>query len=480
MKTLIISFSRVILIKYVQIVFPFVMFAQSCEHNQVINQLHTPSSEITGMIFYFETIQENAPGSDNWPITWAADDNQYVSWGDGGGFGGTNSLGRVSLGIGRVEGNKESYNGFNVWGGHNSTSQAQFEGKCHGIISIGGTLWMWRTGDGSENSATNFQELYKSTNYGVSWEFANVRFDNGDFGSFPKFYAVTFCQFGKDYNGARDNFVYMYAPETFNNTWDVQFPGRITLMRVLKENLGSKSLYSFFAGFDGNNNPVWTENINQRMPVFEDVQNGVMRTSVSFNDGLKRYLLITQQVSRWKSNNGHIGIYEAPEPWGPWSTVLFANAWDIGLQTGEKTVYWNFSNKWASAENDGFVMVMTGLGEDNWGTIEGKFITGSVGINDINPENSIDEINLFQNYPNPFNPITMIRFSINSSAIVEVNIFDALGNKIKEMYNGFVNKNEIKEIKFNAENIASGTYLCEVLIHGVKELRKINKMVLLR
>src|SRR5687768_4554672 len=50
----------------------------------------------------WSTHQRHAPGSDNWPITWAVDDHQYTAWGDGGGFGGSNSDGRVSLGVARI------------------------------------------------------------------------------------------------------------------------------------------------------------------------------------------------------------------------------------------------------------------------------------------------------------------------------------------------------------------------------------------
>jgi hypothetical protein len=83
--------------------------------------------------------------------------------------------------------------------------------------------------------------------------------------------------------------------------------------------------------------------------------------------------LATQQVSRFQSSNGHIGVYDAPEPWGPWTTVLLANTWTLGLQNGSKTVFWNFSNKWLSTDGKSFVMVYTGPGSDSWGSVEGTF-----------------------------------------------------------------------------------------------------------
>jgi hypothetical protein len=104
-----------------------------------------------------------------------------------------------------------------------------------------------------------------------------------------------------------------------------------------------------------------------------------MRTSVSYNAGLGRYMLTTQQVNRFKTDDYHIGIYEAPEPWGPWRTVLFNNPLNVGpgLNKSDKTVYWNFSNKWLSSDGKEFVMVYTGPGRDQWGTVEGRFVTSS-------------------------------------------------------------------------------------------------------
>ena len=105
------------------------------------------STYITGVQFNWGTHRQFARGSDNWPITWADDDNQYASWGDGGGFGGSNSDGRVSLGFARITGGEADYQGKNVWGGKGAENPAQFSGKSYGIVSIGGVLYMWRGPD---------------------------------------------------------------------------------------------------------------------------------------------------------------------------------------------------------------------------------------------------------------------------------------------------------------------------------------------
>ena len=163
---------------------------------------YPPSAIITSITFDMATLKTLAPGSDNWVITWADNDHQYTSWGDGGGFGGDNTDGRVSMGVGRIEGTKDAYQGYNVWGGKNPENPAQFSGKSYGILSIGADLYMWRCGNGSDGTAFAIQDLYKSTNHGATWTYTGVKFEPADFSGNSGFYAITFCQFGKAYAGA--------------------------------------------------------------------------------------------------------------------------------------------------------------------------------------------------------------------------------------------------------------------------------------
>lgn len=49
--------------------------------------------------------------------------------------------------------------------------------------------------------------------------------------------------------------------------------------------------------------------------------------SVSYNAGLKRYLLITEHT---ETHRGNMGIFDAPHPWGPWTTVCYQEKWGEG------------------------------------------------------------------------------------------------------------------------------------------------------
>ena len=86
------------------------------------------------------------------------------------------------------------------------------------------------------------------------------------------------------------------------------------------------------------------------------------------------------------------------------------------------------------------------------------------------------EFLLLQNYPNPFNPVTTIRFEVPISQKIELNVFDVLGRKVKELYND-VAPVGIISVEFDADDIASGMYIYQL---KTKEFSISKKMVLLK
>jgi hypothetical protein len=56
---------------------------------------------------------------------------------------------------------------------------------------------------------------------------------------------------------------------------------------------------------------------------------------------------------------GGFAIYDAPEPWGPWTTVYFTEKWDVG--PGETA---SFPTKWMSG--DGKTLYLVFSGDDNF------------------------------------------------------------------------------------------------------------------
>jgi hypothetical protein len=335
-------------------------------------RLHPPyprSKFIKGVTFDWSSRIRLAPGSDNWAMTWADDGHQYAVFGDGGGFGGTNEIGRTSLGVARIEGDRKSYTARNVWGGKDADHPAAFTGKSWGILSVDGVLYMWRSGAASED-CYEFQQLYRSADRGATWEFTGVEFNIDSFQRSRGFFVPTFLQFGQDYGGARDEYVYIYAPEVKSLIWELQLPGEIALIRVPKTKIDSREHYEFFAGFDASGNPRWTRDGDRRHPVFYDV-NGVMRVNAVYNPGLKRYILTAQHTAR----NCGWGIYEASEPWGPWRTIYYTGCFVPADWPCKLVSYVSFSPKWWDNDGAEFVVVFSGREyNDAWNSVEGGFI----------------------------------------------------------------------------------------------------------
>jgi hypothetical protein len=354
------------------------------------------SDLIVNTEFDWSTHIRKAIGSDNWPITWSGDDHQYTAWGDGGGFGGTNDKGRVSLGFARVEGGYDNYRGFNVWGGKNGKNPARFEGKSNGIISIDGVLYAW-VSPGSSVDGYEEARMYRSEEHAATWTPANWKFERADGLAFP-----TILNFGKDYEGSRDDYVYHYFIELQDPTQSVSLSewnslerhNSIALARSHKINVqASKSSYKFFAGMDKSGQPFWTSNISLRQPVFSDPNGVGFNVSVSYNSGLRRYILATEHGEGFK---GNLGLFEAPEPWGPWKTITYLNNSE-GNQFGSgvidsDTFFWNFSNKWLSADGKDFTLIFSGFGggrgNDSWNTVRGSFDTAVGGLLPVHAQTS--------------------------------------------------------------------------------------------
>lgn len=68
------------------------------------------------------------------------------------------------------------------------------------------------------------------------------------------------------------------------------------------------------------------------------------------------------------------------------------------------------------------------------------------------------QFDLMQNYPNPFNPTTTIRYAIAEPVKVKLVVYNAVGQKIKELVNS-EQEAGYYTVEFNASNLASGVYL---------------------
>jgi len=91
-----------------------------------------------------------------------------------------------------------------------------------------------------------------------------------------------------------------------------------------------------------------------------------------------------------------------------------------------------------------------------------------------------DDYALLQNYPNPFNPNTTIYYGLPEESLVELKIYDILGNEIMK-YSQEQQAAGYHKVNFDASELPSGTYIYQVKAVGTdKTFIETKKMILMK
>jgi hypothetical protein len=112
------------------------------------------------------------------------------------------------------------------------------------------------------------------------------------------------------------------------------------------------------------------------------------------------------------------------------------------------------------------------------GTTTGMFRRPKNEFSSINKTNEKvpGEFKLYKNYPNPFNSQTKIKFSVPSSGKItdriKLDIFDLSGKLIEHLFNDKLSAG-IYELNYNAENLASGSYIIRLSTGSVSVVDRI-------
>jgi hypothetical protein len=287
-----------------------------------------------------DTLVRQARGSDNWPLTWAEDDALYTAYGDGNGFE-PFAPQKLSMGFARITGGPADAARTNI----RSTGETHGDGphgkKASGILSLEGVLYLLVRNAGNS-------QLGWSTDHGQTWIWADWKFSTS-------FGCPTFLSFGQNYAKARDRFVYLYSPDQ-DNAYEPA--DRMVLACVQQDQLRNRGAYEFFVSLDAQGHPVWSKDITERGAVFTH-PGRCYRSGITYNAALKRYLWVQilpqSRHPQGPRFQGGFGIYDAPEPWGPWTTVYFTEDWDVG--PGESG---SFPAKWMSADGRSLTYVFSG------------------------------------------------------------------------------------------------------------------------
>ncbi|GAB4335506.1 MAG: hypothetical protein Kow0037_15480 [Calditrichia bacterium] len=83
----------------------------------------------------------------------------------------------------------------------------------------------------------------------------------------------------------------------------------------------------------------------------------------------------------------------------------------------------------------------------------------------------VEDFALHQNYPNPFNPETNIKFDVAKRGMVELSVFNTLGQKVAELHRGVLEPGSY-HTTWNAANMPSGIYMLQMKAGNHTEVRK--------
>ncbi len=109
-------------------------------------------------------------------------------------------------------------------------------------------------------------------------------------------------------------------------------------------------------------------------------------------------------------------------------------------------------------------------------------ITGTNDALDLSDaSNTPKKFKLNQNYPNPFNPVTTLGYNLPEEGLVNITVYDMLGNVINQLVNEVQNSG-YKAIQWDATDnqgqpVSAGVYLYTI---EAGEFRQTKKMILLK
>lgn len=319
----------------------------------------------------FEKFRIHKGNGDMWLWTWADDDELYAASGD---------IPGSVLNFWKIT-NKPHFATLSVEMVNYTPIDREFANalpdthpwnnlKPAGVICLDGQLYMTVSSMNYGEEAHYYRQRYPnswivtSDDYGVTWDIYATPYTFFSGG----FRGATFVQFGKNYSGARDNFVYAVSPCSQNGESYWENADGLIMGRVLKEKILEIEAWEYRSG------DMWVADVKKATPIF-NYPNMTGQNLIQYNAGIKRYILgnysfMTKEGTPCPYHAGEflnletkypsqLSLYEAPEPWGPWSLFHLDDNW--GMYGGYQP---SFPTKWMSVDGLEMYMVSSGSYDD--------------------------------------------------------------------------------------------------------------------
>ncbi len=316
-------------------VLPAQIAKQPPPHSKVIGSISLDTAPLTPFLSL----------GDLWFTTWAEDDNLYGSWGDGTGPVPLTTWSYMTdCGILKYSGDPPELKPEVMRRDVPSQLEPRIDDKPSSLLALDGRLY------GHFHSPLGDPRigyLAYSSDSGANW--TRVGFfmpgvpppaDASPWtkAAGSKFRCLFLINMGKNYGLNQDGYVYGLG---IGKEWD--WDGPVYLARVERVRILHYDAWEYFTGLDAAGKPRWSklQSLAKPVPGLRTPDQG----SAIYHPGVKRYLFL---------NKEH--LWDAPEPWGPWTVAgdfpSDQPAWQKGYQPG---------------------IIAKGLGPDSfWFTMAGK------------------------------------------------------------------------------------------------------------
>lgn len=359
---------------------------------------HKSGAHIKSVSRCEETVLRYGGNGDNWHMSWASDDRQYVSLCDGVGFSdqpkASYNSRMLAISGGPRDAKFHDLPGYPMLG---APTQRPKDARYYnfGTLALDGHLYQFmstfnRSLRPDELEKPDLNDLLRFNGAKLIYSPDNGRAWHNQDGSTPvvwdpwdrrsrdtmvffeedqeAFSLLTVLQMGKNYEHNRDGYVYVYAPN--GNTEGTM--NELVMFRVPKGKLLDRGSYRYFAGRSADGAAKWTKDIKLRAVVHTFPRGWVnslvhpyaWHPSVVYNAPLGLYLMAnwgmgTAPDDMWFGKPSYLGFWIAQNPWGPWTQIHEETAWMPEGDAAARAYQPQISPKWIAADGKSFWLVWT-------------------------------------------------------------------------------------------------------------------------
>ena len=338
--------------------------------------------------------------------------------------------------------------------------------------SIGSEIWGTRIVQGQIFMITNQTSLHRSTDLGVSWDRLDV----------PG-YALRALDVYDSTTIAVQSYQNLFTSSDAGTTWmSAPFPGTMWLNESSIITPGEVVAVGGFYGPTSTKGIIYRTTDNGLSWRIEDTQTqmhlvSMIDESIGFAMAEDQLFKTTNSGSTWFPSYSATDYYNLETFCFESVTHGILRRAYSTLETFDGGISWQPASFGLPIEYPTYKMGYNIRGDFLVAT-NGRLVVLIAG-GDKPIENSFTKPStpvLYQNHPNPFNPLTTISFFLPVGGLVEITVYDVLGQRVKMILNEMLEGGD-HSVPFDGSDLASGIYFFQLRTQSTV---KIGKMVLVR